>query len=73
VLVDRTSLLGSEIDRAAAAGVERLVADYPVLPMQPMLAWLYGEVGRVGEARAIGAALGLRPLGGPLPFESLPR
>jgi hypothetical protein len=24
----------------------------------------------VAEARAIGAALGLRPLGGPLPFES---
>ena len=44
-------LRGQEAESVGA--VERLVADYPVLPMQPMLAWLYGEVGRVDEAKAI--------------------
>jgi hypothetical protein len=33
--------------------VERLVADFPVLPLRSMLAWLYAEVGRAEEARAI--------------------
>jgi ATP/maltotriose-dependent transcriptional regulator MalT len=44
-------LRGQEAESVGA--VERLVADFPVLPMQPVLAWLYGEVGRVDEARAI--------------------
>jgi hypothetical protein len=44
-------LRGREAESVGA--VERLVADFPVLPLESMLAWLYAEVGRVDEARAI--------------------
>jgi len=44
-------LRGQEAESVGA--VERLVADFPVLPLRSMLAWLYAEVGRAEEARAI--------------------
>ena len=44
-------LRGQEAESVGA--VERLVADFPVLPLRSMLAWLYAEVGRAEEARVI--------------------
>jgi DNA-binding SARP family transcriptional activator len=46
--------LRGEEDRSVAA-VEQFVADFPALPLETMLAWLYAEVGRTDPARAIAA------------------